>query len=163
MINLRLLHVFPTAAPYAKLLQVSRDGPYIGDSQQPNDLISHHQNLAQNHQELHKPLSKDQKYRQRLKAREQEKNGQRAKLISENKMLKDEVAQLRSDNKMLRSVTDEQFARLGLLNEMLISYYEQLARLISEIEMLRNNKDEQFASFIWEIEKLRKEIASIKH
>ncbi|KAK8608493.1 hypothetical protein V6N13_023915 [Hibiscus sabdariffa] len=132
---------------------------------------------AQIHRELDKPLSKDQKHRLRIKAKNQEKDqqlavkdGQLAHLLSETEMLKqqilrtnDELAHLRSENEILKSVMEEQFARLRSQNEMLRSYYEQLARLISEIEMLRNNKDEQLARLIWEIEMLRKEIAFIKH
>ncbi|XP_039026031.1 uncharacterized protein LOC120159515 [Hibiscus syriacus] len=130
---------------------------HIGYPPQPSDLVSPHQHLAQNRQPLQRSLSKDQKYRLRLKEKEQKKDEQLADFRLKLAM---------KDEQLLRLISEsgEKDIQLARLKSELAFKDQQLAHLRSENEMLRNNKDEMIAHLISEIEMLRKEITSfIKH
>ncbi|KAK8474425.1 hypothetical protein V6N13_023920 [Hibiscus sabdariffa] len=101
----------------------------VGYPLQPNELVSHHQHLAQNHGAPQKNLSKDQRYRLRLKAKEQAKDYHIKMLNQHILRMNGEVARLRSENEMLRKNKDEQVTRL----------VEQIKMLIKEIKSIKHN------------------------
>ncbi|KAK8608494.1 hypothetical protein V6N13_023916 [Hibiscus sabdariffa] len=106
--------------------QASGDNGY---PRQPNELASHHQHLAQNHKAQPRKVSKDQRYRLRLKAKEQKKDEQLTNFRSELAMKHEQLLHLISESGM-------KDMQLALLKSELASKDERIACLMSEIEML---------------------------
>ncbi|KAK8618910.1 hypothetical protein V6N13_132887 [Hibiscus sabdariffa] len=103
-------------------------------------------NQQQNHQANEKPLSKDKKYRLRVKAKQQAKDDYFEMLEHQSSIKDEHIACLLWEINILKNNKDE-----------------EIALLRSEIEVLRNNKNEEIALLKSIIEMLREENASINH